>query len=610
MSYTVLARKYRPQTFADLVGQEHVSRTLSNALKSGRVAHAFLFTGARGVGKTTTARLLAKALNCEQGPTPDPCNCCDQCREITSGTDLDVLEMDGASNNSVDDVRRLQESLPYRPARDRFKVVIVDEVHMLSTGAFNAFLKTLEEPPPHVKFIFATTEIHKVPITIRSRCQRHDFRLIPHAMVAARTRAILAEEKIAADDDAIAIVVREAAGSLRDALTVLDQLLAFGGDGLNGAEVARGLGIADQRSVLAAAEAVLSGDAGTCLRAVATLGQQGLDILHFARQLLGLMRDLVVLRVVGDDPELIDRPEQERAQVAAIAQEHSPQQLERSFAGLSKLVDEVGQSANPQLTLEMGLVRLADRPPLEPLSELLARLGALEERLGGSGSAGPGSSRNPGGGPVRGPRRATPPQAQAPHELRVPTRFEPRRGDPAATARRPSLAPELEPPAVRDEPVSPAASSVGTVAAAPQTPARAATDGVPQTWRDIIAALHQSQPALGAVLEHGVPVRIEPSSLVLSFPEGSFFGRQAGASAARAALAEAAERVLGQRPTIEIGFGLDSGRSTVAALETERRQERRAEVVKDALSHPRVQEAIAVFPEAEGNIDVVVAVED
>ena len=200
MSYTVLARKYRPQTFADLVGQEHVTRTLGNAITQGRVAHAFLFTGVRGVGKTTSARILAKALNCEKGPTPEPCNVCDACKEITEGRDLDVLEIDGASNNSVDDVRRLQETLPFRPARDRFKVVIVDEVHMLSTGAFNAFLKTLEEPPPHVKFIFATTEVHKVPVTIRSRCQRYDFRLIPQRLVAERVRHILAQESITADD--------------------------------------------------------------------------------------------------------------------------------------------------------------------------------------------------------------------------------------------------------------------------------------------------------------------------------------------------------------------------------------------------------------------------
>ena len=229
MSYTVLARKYRPQTFADLSGQEHVTRTLGNAIASGRVAHAFLFTGVRGVGKTTTARILAKALNCSTGPTASPCGVCDACKEITVGVDLDVLEIDGASNNSVDDVRRLQETIPFRPARDRFKIVIVDEVHMLSTGAFNAFLKTLEEPPPHVKFIFATTESHKVPVTIRSRCQRYDFRLIPQAIVATRVRQILGTEGIEADDDAVGIVAREAAGSMRDALTLLDQIVAFSG---------------------------------------------------------------------------------------------------------------------------------------------------------------------------------------------------------------------------------------------------------------------------------------------------------------------------------------------------------------------------------------------
>ncbi|HJK98547.1 MAG TPA: DNA polymerase III subunit gamma/tau, partial [Polyangiaceae bacterium LLY-WYZ-14_1] len=246
MAYTVFARKYRPQTFDELVGQEHVARTLANAITTDRVAHAFLFTGVRGVGKTTTARLLAKALNCEQGPTPTPDNTCGICREITAGVDLDVLEMDGASNNSVDDVRRLQESIPYRPTRDRYKVIIVDEVHMLSAAAFNAFLKTLEEPPPHVKFVFATTEAHKVPVTIRSRCQRYDFRLIPNDVVAGRVAEILEKEAIETDEAALALVAREAAGSMRDALTLLDQLVAAAGEQLQGKEVAEVLGIADR----------------------------------------------------------------------------------------------------------------------------------------------------------------------------------------------------------------------------------------------------------------------------------------------------------------------------------------------------------------------------
>src|SRR6187549_297452 len=246
MSYTVLARKYRPQTFADLVGQEHVTRTLGNAIESGRVAHAFLFTGVRGVGKTTTARILAKALNCAKGPTPEPCGTCDPCREITTGIDLDVLEIDGASNNSVDDVRRLQETIPFRPARDRSKIVIVDEVHMLSTGAFNAFLKTLEEPPPHVKFIFATTEVHKVPVTILSRCQRYDFKLVSARQIGARVKDVLVRESLKADEGAVSVIAREAAGSMRDAMSLLDQVIAYGSEKISAEDVARVLGVADR----------------------------------------------------------------------------------------------------------------------------------------------------------------------------------------------------------------------------------------------------------------------------------------------------------------------------------------------------------------------------
>ena len=318
MAYTVFARKYRPQTFDDLAGQEHVARTLSNAIGSERVAHAFLFTGVRGVGKTTTARILAKALNCEQGPTATPCNVCDSCKEITAGVDMDVQEIDGASNNSVEDVRRLQESLPFRPARDRFKVVIVDEVHMLSTGAFNAFLKTLEEPPSHVKFIFATTESHKVPVTIRSRCQRYDFRLIPQAVIAERVRRILGEEGVDADDDAVALVAREAAGSMRDALTLLDQLVAFGGQRLVGGEVARHLGIAGRGAIQSVVADVLRGEAGRVLEQLHEALDQGADPIHFTRQTLQLLRDLVVLRVTRDDSALVDLVAEEREAARAL----------------------------------------------------------------------------------------------------------------------------------------------------------------------------------------------------------------------------------------------------------------------------------------------------
>jgi len=476
-----------------------------------------------------------------------------------------------------------------------------------------------------VKFIFATTEIHKVPITIRSRCQRHDLRLIPHAMVSTHVRRILSQEGVEADDDAIAIVVREAGGSLRDALTVVDQLLAFGGDRLKGEDVARGLGIADQRSVLAVADALLGGDAASCLRGVVAVGEQGLDILHFARSLLSLVRDLVVLRVVGDDPQLVDRGEEERRRAAELAQRHSPQQLERTFAGLAQLVDEVGQTAHPQIVLEMGLVRLADRPPLEPLSELLARLLALEARIAPGGGGVPGGERGAGpsggGGSGRGARRAAPaapsaqpvqtaptaqpavaaPTAPIPQpsaELRTPGRLDPRprRGEPGP---RRANEPESEPPPP---------PSFASGAAASAAPDRGEGD-VPEAWQRILGAVQAAQPALGAVLEHGVPVQVDAARLLLSFPEGSFFGRQAASGPARQALAEAAHGVLGQQPRIEIAFGVASARPTVAAQQAARQKEKRAEIVEVALSHPRVKEAMDVFPEAEGNVEVQVEVE-
>src|SRR4051812_29585857 len=248
MSYVVLARKWRPQSFDDLVGQEHVSTTIGNAIAQNRVAHAFLFTGVRGVGKTTSARILAKALNCVTGPTATPCQVCPQCVEITAGRDMDVQEIDGASYTGVDDVRRLQSNLGPQPSRDRFKIFIVDEVHMLSNNAWNAFLKTLEEPPPHVKFIFATTEVHKVPITILSRCQRYDFKMITAQMIAGRMRYVLDQESIAAEDGAVSAIAREAAGSMRDGMSLLDQVIAWVGPGekLTAEGVARVLGIADR----------------------------------------------------------------------------------------------------------------------------------------------------------------------------------------------------------------------------------------------------------------------------------------------------------------------------------------------------------------------------
>ena len=306
MSYVVLARKWRPMSFRDLIGQEHVSRTLANAIEQQRVAHAFLFTGVRGVGKTTSARILAKALNCLQpGAGGDaqglePCLACAACREIAEGNDVDVREIDGASYTGVDEIRKLQESLPYRPTRDRYKIFIVDEVHMLSQNAWNALLKTLEEPPPHVKFILATTEVHKVPVTILSRVQRFDFKMIPSRLIAERIRYVLDNEHIEADERAVALVAREARGSMRDALSLLDQVIAFNSKQLLGDEVSRVLGLAGYATLLDLAGAVLSGQPPRVLEGVLSLSNQGCDVTVVAKDLLSVFRDLVVAKLCKD----------------------------------------------------------------------------------------------------------------------------------------------------------------------------------------------------------------------------------------------------------------------------------------------------------------------
>lgn len=399
MSYLVLARKWRPQTFTDLVGQGHVSRTLENAIAQGRVAHAFLFTGVRGVGKTTSARILAKALNCEKGPTASPCLQCPPCVDVAAGSDIDVQEIDGASYNGVDEVRRLQESLPYRPQRDRFKIFIVDEVHMLSQSAWNAFLKTLEEPPPHVKFIFATTEVHKVPVTILSRCQRYDFKMIAARTIAERLRYVLAQEKIEADDAAVGLIAREASGSMRDAMSLLDQAIAWGGERLAGDEVARVLGVASRSTVHRLVEAVVGGRPPECLSLVGQMVEQGYDLAHLSRDILSHLRDVAVAKVCQEPGTLLDLSEDERAEVAALAARADADDLVRLHQGFSRSYDEIVRSVNPRAALEMALVRLSRRPPLVPLDELFSRLGDLERRLGGGGGPGgrPGARPGPGG---------------------------------------------------------------------------------------------------------------------------------------------------------------------------------------------------------------------
>jgi DNA polymerase-3 subunit gamma/tau len=370
-AYTVLARRYRPQQFADLVGQEAVAQALTNALQSDRVAHAYLFAGSRGVGKTSTARILAKALNCEKGPTVAPCDICEICRSIATGEDVDVLELDGASNRGIDEVREIRQNVQYRPARARFKIYIIDEVHQLTKDAFNALLKTLEEPPPHVKFIFATTEAHKIPVTILSRCQRFDFAGIGTPRIVERLREIVAGEGLQADDDALEMVARRAGGSMRDAQSLLDQLLAFGGERLTADQVHRLLGTARDDRVADLAAAVLARDAKKALEVLASMADEGLQLGELADQLIEYWRDLMVLSCAGGEEAAAGMVNPAHRQ--ALARQAAAVKLDTILAGLDVLVTTKARlrtSSHDRVLLEMALVRLSRLDDLVSLGQL------------------------------------------------------------------------------------------------------------------------------------------------------------------------------------------------------------------------------------------------
>jgi len=380
MSYQVLARKWRPETFDEVVGQPTLTRTLKNALASGRIGHAFLLSGARGVGKTTTARILAKALNCAKGdgPTPDPCGLCASCKEIRAGASLDVQEIDGATNNGVEQVRELRESARYNPARDRFKIWIIDEVHMLSTGAFNALLKTLEEPPPRVKFIFATTEYHKIPDTILSRCQQYDFRLIPAAELHAHLRRVADGEGVKVSDEALSRIARAAEGSARDALSLFDQVLSFSADEVKDEDIQALLGLIDRELLLKASRAVAEGDSRSLLELVESLSDYGADPRNFARELLLHFREILLLKMASEGGALLAQvPPEERERMRPLAAAFSEEDLLRVFEVLTQAETYLRLAQDPRVTLELALLKMVQLRRLAPFAELVARVDRL-----------------------------------------------------------------------------------------------------------------------------------------------------------------------------------------------------------------------------------------
>ena len=399
MSYLVLARKWRPQGFADMVGQQHIARVLTNAIHSGRIAHCYLFTGVRGVGKTSAARILAKALNCLEGPTPTPCNECARCKEINEARSLDVYEIDGASNRGIDEVRQIIENVRYQPAGARFKVYIIDEVHQVTKDAFNALLKTLEEPPPFAKFILATTEVHRLPETILSRCQRFDFRRIGVYDIHERLRRIAEAEGLNITDGALTLLSRAAQGSMRDAQSLLEQVLSFVEPAAEGAAVDEPLlrdilGVAERRVLYEVSAAVVAGDAAECLRLVAEVATHGVDLAALSRELVEHFRNLLVVRLMagatraGSDVggetgsrRLMDLTDEEisllRDQVASV----DPETLIGYYRFVVQGDEIVARSPYPRFDLEVSLVRLATLPRTVNIADAIEELQRLEQKL-------------------------------------------------------------------------------------------------------------------------------------------------------------------------------------------------------------------------------------
>ena len=618
----MLARKWRPTRFEDLVGQDHVARTLANAISSGRIAHAFLFTGVRGVGKTTSARLLARALNCmgtegapTTGATATPCLQCPACREITAGSDVDVREIDGASYNGVDEVRKLQDGLPYRPSRDRYKIYIVDEVHMLSTNAWNAFLKTLEEPPAHVKFIFATTEAHKVPATILSRVQRFDFRLIPARLIVERLKTVLEQEGVAAEERALSVIAHQAAGSMRDAMSLLDQVLGYNDRALDEQNVARVLGVAGRKVLHELAFSLVGADAAECLRIVGQIANQGFDLSYFARDFLSLLRDLVVAQVCEAPGELIDLPDEEQAEVKALSQRTGSDDLIRLYNGFSSGFDDIVRSGQPRAALEMLLVRLARRPPLIPLDVLVTRLTNLEHRLSmptAAGQRAEASSAPLPRAPVRSSSAAASSARPRSRENRTPASKARREGsDESDDPSSPSSTPAPDEPNRSD--IDPglrgqrASEPLDGAEATRSVSSAMSEDELLDFWQDLIERIAGQRPDVAASLEHATLLSREADRLEIAWPPHSVLGSQSSDELVTGLVSQAYREMVGCLPGVSIVRDCEAvaNRRTLAAREVAERSRLRRLAQARVRNHPLVTAAVEVLGARIKDVKVV-----
>jgi DNA polymerase-3 subunit gamma/tau len=551
--YQVLARKWRPQVFDAVVGQDPVTRTLRNALASGRVAHAYLFTGPRGVGKTTTARLLAKALACTARTGTEACGGCPSCQDFTSGAPVDVMEIDAASNTSVDDIRTLRENVKYAPARGRFKVYIVDEVHMLSGAAFNAFLKTLEEPPAHVVFILATTDPKKIPATVLSRCQRFDFRPIPPELLAASLTRILEQEGVPFEAAALPALVRAAEGSLRDALSLLDAAIAYGEGKLDEASLARLLGSSSPAHVRAFVTALLAHDGAAALEAVDRAAGAGEDLGTLCREAIEMVRRLLVLKVAPGAP-FADLTPAEAAELQAAAEPVSADELVYVLRAFLDADAEMRRSPHPRVELEIAAVRATRRPAPQAIETLIGKLEDAEARL--RQMPPPGASARPGS------------QSVSVQETLLDAR-----PAPAPLPRPPApVAPGGGAKPVEAEPLMETAAA--DMAVTEPTPPPAA--GLELAWERVVADVMKRKALLGSVLQHASPLRVEEGVLTLALQASGFHREMLSDRSNKELINEAVERhvAAARRFELDANGGATGG---------------------GARSHPAIQAALSAF---------------
>lgn len=600
MDYQVSARKYRPGTFDDVIGQSHVVQTLMNSIATKRIAHAFLFSGTRGVGKTTVARILAKALNCEQGPTGTPCNTCANCQEITQGTSVDVVEIDGASNTSVDDVREIRENVKFTPFRGQYRVYIIDEVHMLSNSAFNALLKTLEEPPAHVVFIFATTEIHKIPATILSRCQHYNFRRISKAEIVQRLRHVADQDGLTIEDRSLLALARASEGSMRDGLSLLDQIIAFGGNTIRHEDLEALLGAVPQERIRAMIEAVIQQDSAKALQVIAALLDQGHDVRAYCADLVEYVRNLLVAAVVPSGPELrslIEATEEDLAQFARDAQRFTVEQLQELFRMYAAAEDSLRVSAHPRFVLETAAVRatrLLRNAEVQPTS---SRHSVQPDK--------PASDRRV---VPQAPEHSQDTAASPPAPVVKPTGVKISQDNVAKASaaggsapKVPSVTPPPRTPAVSlSAPVVPPASVAPVLQATKVAPsAEVSAAAVEVNWEQFQEAVSTSHPNIAPFLEMGRLVKIEAGLITLGFAKQATTARsmleKEDNLQALAALGESLYGCAVRIRIVEVAEQDPGAAPTMKQIRVAKEQEQRLILTQQAKAHPLVKQALEMF---------------